>query len=207
MSSRYAPLAAGLFLLALVPTVFHAYLGYTRPDERRAEAIPAVLAGLPSVRVTDSTWTKAAFSSDDGFEREYRRSSGPAVRLVVIRAYDAKALYHHPELAVAYGKGLVPAGSGVLPGHPRVPVFLLRSEPEVAPGYALFAVHVGGEFMDEPVWFQLRQAAAVLIRGRQRATLFFARTSGRLPETLEGSPAAEVLQAAIRAFLAQANGS
>jgi hypothetical protein len=207
MSSRYAPLAAGLFLLAFVPTVFHAYVGYTRPDGRRAEAIPAVLDGLPSVPITSTTWSKALFSSEDAFEREYRARSGQVVRLVVIRSYDAKALYHHPELAVAYGKGLAPAGTGVLPGQPPVPVFLLRSEPEVAPGYALFAVQVGGRFMDEPVWFQLRQAAAVLIRGRQQATLFFARTSGRLPRTLEGSPAAEVLQAGIRAFLAQANGS
>jgi hypothetical protein len=162
---------------------------------------------MPSVPVPDSTWSKPQFSSDDAFEREYRTWSGVPVRLVVIRSYDAKALYHHPELAVAYGKGLASAGRGSLSGPPSVPVFVLRSEGDLAPAHALYAVQVGGRFVDDPLWFQVRQSMAMLIGGRPRATLFFARGAGPLPETLDSSAVADVLAAAIRAFLDQADGT
>ena len=207
MSSRYAPPAVVLFLLALVPTVVHDYVGYKRSDGRRAEAIPETLAGMPSSPVASRTWSKPQFASEDAFEREYRSRSGTAVRLVVIRSYDTKALYHHPELAVAYGRGLSPAGRATLPGLPAVSVFVLRSETGAAPAHALFAVHGGAGFMDDPLRFQLRQSGALLLGGRQIATLFFAHAGTPLPERLERSAVADVLAAAIREFLAQADGS
>jgi hypothetical protein len=207
MSSRYAPGAALLVLLALVPTVLHNYVGYRRPDARRAEAIPTDLSGWSSVPVADATWSKPQFSSDDAFEREYRSGIGTPVRLVVIRSYDAKGLYHHPELAVAYGKSLVASGTVSIAALPDVPVFAMRSERSESPAYAVYALHAGDGFMRDPLPFQLRQSAALLVGGRRLTTLFFARGTGPGPEKLDESDAAQVLAAAIRAFLDQAGGA
>src|SRR4249920_1141545 len=102
MSSRYARAACAALLLALIPTVIHSYAGIVVTDDLRAASIPAMLGAYsasPTKRSAD--WGERRFDSHDWIERQYATESDTVV-LTVIRSYDLKALYHHPELAVAY---------------------------------------------------------------------------------------------------------
>ncbi|MGQ0736346.1 MAG: hypothetical protein ACT4QD_22165, partial [Acidobacteriota bacterium] len=107
LSTRFAPAICVLVGLAIVPTMIHSYAGEVASDGRVTSAIPTTLdnyAGVPTSR--SATWGKRRFDSDDWTERTYTRQ-GDEVRLTIVRSYDPKTLYHHPELAVAYGTSFV----------------------------------------------------------------------------------------------------
>src|SRR5687768_15027018 len=103
ISFRYVPVVCVLVALALVPTLIHSYSAEPTHAGWNPSVIPDVLEGFvaaPSDR--NPTWGKRRFDSDEWLEREYN-SGRDGVRLTIIRSFDHKALYHHPELAVAYG--------------------------------------------------------------------------------------------------------
>lgn len=203
IASRFAPLVCVLLALALIPTIIHSYAGVVVEDGRQASALPATLAGFTS-RPSDrsATWGQRRFESSDWVEREYTTPSGD-VRLTVIRSYDLKALYHHPELAVAYGASFQKARVETLPGRPDVPVHVLETGLEAGP-VAFYVLHYEDRFVSDPIWFQIRTAGELLFRGRRAMTLFFAGE----PNVPAGTRLAErssvlLLRAAIQEFTAQ----
>ncbi len=100
ISTRYLHTIGGIFALALIPTVMHTYVGMSHEDGRTTGAIAHQLAGFEGVATSRSpAWVKNVYESDDFIERRY----GGDVTLFVARSYDLKALYHHPELAIAHG--------------------------------------------------------------------------------------------------------
>src|SRR5688572_16296688 len=102
LSTRYAPAICGALLLALVPTIIHSYAGVVANDGLTTKAIPATLGQYQSAPTRRSAdWGERHFDSHDWLERQYS-SGDDKVVLTVVRSYDLKALYHHPELAVAY---------------------------------------------------------------------------------------------------------
>ena len=200
ISTRYAIPVLALFVLALVPTVIHNYVGLTVPDARSTTLIPNELAGYlgePSGR--NETWGQRRFDSFDWAERTYV-SGLDEVTLTVVRSYDLKTLYHHPELATTEDTF---SGYGVerWPGSDR-PVHTLRSGQINGPA-AAYALHYGDEFVERPVLFQLRTSGELLVSGRKAMTLIFVRDGASPQDDLAATGLARVLQGAIDAFLSQ----
>jgi hypothetical protein len=204
LSPRYLPAIAVLLAAALVPTLIHSYTGDARPDDRTTAAVPHVLAGYastPSGRAEG--WGERRFDSFDWTEREYS-GDGSTVRLTVVRSYDLKSLYHHPELAVAYGGrfgGSFERAERVrLAARSDVPVHLLRPAPGSA-SLAMYVLEYDGEYVEHPLWFQVRTAGALLFSRRKAMTLFFAHDL-RVTEdaSLDDLPSVSVLLAAVDSF-------
>ncbi len=200
MSPRYGAWACLVIAVALVPTVIHSYMGVVVKDGLQTGSIPTTLEGYSSVPSgNDPGWGRRRFGSDDWFQRTY--VSGPnEVQLTVLRSYDLKLLYHHPENDVARGAGLFVHEVITLQGLESVPVHLLRTEGE-GQGSAMYALHYNDGFVSDPLWFQVSLAGELLFSGRRPMTLLFARdmrgAKGRTPDTY---PSAQVLKAAVEKF-------
>lgn len=202
ISFRYLPATCVLLALALVPTIIHSYSNDAGDDGRRTDAIPTELAGYTS-RPSDrnATWGQRRFDSHDWVEREYRDvARGHEVTLTVVRSYDAKSVYHHPELAVAYGVSFVGQQVSRLPQRPDVPVHVLKPSPGV-PASAAYVLHYDARFVENPIAFQIRTAGELLFTRRKPMTLFFVVDEDAAGDQWEDAPAATVLLAAVDAFL------
>ena len=173
-SSRYAPAVLAALIVALVPTIIHSYVRLVVTDGRATAAIPATLltySSSPTKRPVN--WGASHFDSQDWFEREYV-ANGDKVVLTVVRSYDLKALYHHPELAVAYHDAKFDrATTETAADRPDVPVHVLTDR-EAGP-VALYVLLYDGRFIADPIRFQLRTAGELLFTGRKPMTLFFVR--------------------------------
>jgi hypothetical protein len=166
------PITCLLVGLALVPTFIHSYVGATVVDGRATSAIPSSLAGFTSTPSSrNATWGKRRFDSDDWTERRFVAGSDE-VLVTVIRSYDLKTLYHHPELAVAYGTSFVGKQVERLEQNPDVPVHVLQSGPGVR-ALAMYVLHYDDRFVENPIPFQIRTAGELLFSGRKPMTLFF----------------------------------
>lgn len=202
IATRFVPAICVLFALALIPTVIHSYAANPADDGRRTTALPAVLAGMastPSDR--NPNWGQRRFDSPDWIERQFRAANGEALTLTVVRSYDAKALYHHPELAVAYGTSFDDHRVQHTAERPDVPVHVLEPGPGVE-ATGLYVLHYDTRFVSDPIRWQLRNAGELLFSPRKPMTLFFVRgTRSISAEALENSAAVDLLFAAIDAFL------
>lgn len=202
ISSRFVPAVCALVAVALIPTYIHSYAGSIVEDGRRTASIPASLGryhGTPSDR--NPTWGRRRFDSHDWMERIYT-SGTDQVKLSVIRSYDPKSLYHHPELAVAYGPSYVESDVRRLPQRPDIPVHALSSSGRERT-LALYVLHYGDGFVEDPIRFQLRTAGELLFSGRKAMTLFFL-TAERVPAStdVEALPSIGMLFEAIDQFVA-----
>ena len=207
ISARFAPLVCALVGLALVPTFIHSYADSTIVDGRTTEDIPASLAGYsstPSGR--NAGWGKRRFDSDDWTERVYDDGKSK-VTLTVVRSYDPKALYHHPELAVAYGTTFVRGDVRRFPQRLTIPVHMLYSGRDDGP-IAMYVLHYDDRFVQDPILFQIRAAGELLLSGRKAMTLFFMTdTRDQTSATAaDGPPTADLLFAAIESFVSGSDG-
>jgi hypothetical protein len=201
MSSRYAPAVCVAVVLALIPTIIHSYAGVVVTDSLKASAISPVLGAYTSTPTERSAdWGERRFDSHDWIEREYR-SATDSVVLTVIRSYDLKALYHHPELAVAYhSASFSTADEETFPEFPDMPVHVL-SNGDAGP-VALYVLHYDGRFVADPIRFQIRAAGELLFTGRKAMTLFFVRDDS-VPTAANplALPAATLLVSAVQQFV------
>jgi hypothetical protein len=201
ISSRYAPLVCVALALALIPTIIHSYAGLVVDDALSATTIPPVIGeyvSTPTKRSAD--WGERRFDSHDWIERQYS-TAGDSVVLTVIRSYDLKALYHHPELAVAYHfASFGTARTDTLEKYPDMPIHVLSNGNEGPIG--LYVLHYDGGFVADPIRFQIRTAGELLFSGRKAMTLLFVRDdtvpAGTDPLRL---PAAQLLVSAVRQFV------
>ena len=202
ISHRFIPVVCLLLAAALVPTIIHSYSGAAHDDRRTTAAIPTVLVGhesVPSDRA--ATWGKRRFDSDDWTERTYRDVAGQELRLTVVRSYDPKSVYHHPELAVAYRTSFVGEDVIRMAERPEIPVHVLKPGPGVGAS-AMYVLHYDTRFVDNPIAFQIRAAGELLFSKRRPMTLFFLFNESARAE--EGrSTEAGLMFAAIDAFLNQ----
>ena len=195
ISTRFLPVVCALVAVALIPTFIHSYSDSAIPDGRSTATIPMMLAGYtgsPSGR--NATWGQRRFESHDWTERVYR-AGRDEVTLTVVRSYDAKALYHHPELAVT--EDTFPRTALVrFESQPDVPVHVLYGE---AGSVGLYVLDYDGAFVEDPIRFQLRMAAEMLFSGRRAMTLFF--LSDRQPAApVQSLPSLGLLFEAINRF-------
>ena len=209
VSGRFLSILCALVGLAIVPTWIHSYADFTVQDGRVTSAIPEALAGYrstPSKR--NSTWGKRRFDSDDWTERLYA-ANGDEVKLTVIRSYDAKSLYHHPELAVAYGPSYVRSEVLRLADRPDVPVHTIYTDEDNGT-VAMYVLRYDDRFVQDPILFQMRASGELLFSGRKPMTLFFVtddHVTTAQARSLDTLPATKVLFAALDQFLAQAGSS
>ena len=195
---RHLPALAVLLALTAVPTVVHSYLPVTATDGRATARIASRLNGLDA-RPTDRSlvWLPEAMAVVDYTERRY----GPDLRLLAVRSYDAKRLYHHPELAIAHGDDYGRARIIRVEDRPEVPIYVLKGARDRLSAYTLI---YEGHFVADPIAFQLRNVFTLLVRPRQLMTLLFVRGSPGSNEYTPGtSPAVRLLLAAADSFLAQ----
>lgn len=203
ISARYAAATAVLLALALIPTGIHTYWGAVAKDGRTTGAIPAVLLGMESrATARKAAWVKNNLDSDDWVERVYR-SGGQDVILFVGRSYDAKRLYHHPELALLRGTETAPFGVTHATERPDVPLHVLTTAKDDRKGVAVYALLYDRRFVESPVAFQLRTSAELLVTGRKPMTLFLASDLFGDPAKIDAAPATHVLLAAIASFESQ----
>lgn len=203
IATRYTALLCAVLSVAVVPTVIHSYRGLTVDDGRTTAAIPETLAGMrgqPTGR--KASWATETLRSHDFIERRYQAGAGE-VQLLVARSFDAKRLYHHPELAVLRGTTTTPVGTATLPGRPDAPVHVLTTSRSGRTGVAVYALLYEGTFVERPVLFQLRMSAALLASGRRPMTLFMASDLSGSKDRLADAPSVKVLEAAIAAFETQ----
>ena len=202
IAARYLPAVCVLVALALVPTLIHSYSPDVAVDGRGTEAIPVSLAGYTGVASSrDAAWGQRRFGSDDWIERDYR-SGTDEVRLTVVRSFDPKTLYHHPELAIAYSTSFVGEEIKRMPAEPAIPVHRLKPNAGVE-ALGMYVLHYDDQFVENPMLFQIQTAGELLFSGRKPMTIFFA-LDPRAPEdgNIETSGASRVLFAAIASFLA-----
>jgi hypothetical protein len=206
IAHRFLPVLVLLLAIALVPTLIHSYAGSVVRDGRMAAALAPTLAGYASIPSSrNATWGQRRFNSDDWIERHYTKGAD-TVRLTVVRSYDPKSLYHHPELAVAYGRQFVDVKTTQLADRPEMPVHVLVPGPgeEAAAAYVL---HYGDRFVSDPIRFQILTSAELLLSRRQAMTLFFALQEQGGGDGLPGSRVSELLAAAVDDFLRQTSVS
>jgi hypothetical protein len=203
VSTRYVPLVILLTAAAFVPTAMHRYAGIVHDDGRRAAR---VTLDLPVIaRETEgrtARWVRNRFESEDWLERRVVSGAGDAT-LFIARSYDAKRLFHHPELALWRGISLKESGD-TLSTLPGVPVHVLRARERNKPGLGLYVLHYDEAFVGSPYAFELQRALALTVNPRQAMTLFFVHDDTAPAGTaIEGTLVADVLAAAVRGFLAQ----
>ena len=204
INARFAPVTSVLLALALIPTIIHGYRGLTVEDGLEVAAIPEELAGMRS-RPTGrkASWAEEELGAHDFIERRYRTET-EEIQLFVARSFDAKRLYHHPELAILRGTGTAPAGLTTLPGRPDVPIHLLTTSRQGRRGIAVYALSYDNTYVKDPILFQLRIAGPLLFSGRRAMTLFLASDLSGSIDRLEAAPSTTLLTAAIEAFELQA---
>ena len=203
ISSRYALAVSLLLALALVPTVIHSYLGLRLEDGLATANIGHQLHGYASVPTKrNSSWGEDVFASEDWIERSYKRTGARDVRLFVARSYDHKRLYHHPELALSYGKDLNNTDMAVLSGRMEIPVRFLWDE--AGRELVAYTLLYGDEFVEDPISHQISESFYLLTSARKPMTLFYASTRiGPGKQKFDESELASVLRAAIESFVAQ----
>ena len=197
VSTRYVVPLIVVLAIGMVPTLIHSYAGITVDDGLRARDLNVRIQGASGVQTSRKPdWVKRRLASDDWQERRYT-IDGREVILFIGRSYDPKALYHHPELALAYGIDFKSRGIVDLDG---VPLYALAGRAQ--PNLAMYALHSNDSFVADPVRFQIRNATTGLFRGRPPMTLFFALERGApADDDLRTTGAARVLQAAIAEYL------
>jgi hypothetical protein len=201
ISAKFAGAVGALALVALVPTVIHSYLGRLQDDGRRVERLPQHLAGMASIPTgRDAGWGKRRFDSDDWIERHYLAPDGRRLKLFAGRSYDAKKLYHHPEIDIARGTSFQSASVERVESLPGVPLHVLRASEGGRRDLVVYVLHYGDRFVENPFTFQLRLAGESLVGGRKPMTLFFVQTAAGEAD-LEGAATVALLGEAIRSFL------
>jgi hypothetical protein len=176
ITTRHAWLVAGLLLLALVPTYFNVY---RQPPELDAGALAATFpaeldgyrAGAPGRH--DAEWAAAHFAANDYVERNYRVGT-LELELFAARTYDAKKLFHFPELALTYGRSVTAERREELDVAGRVvPVRVLEFRQRNAVRRSASALFYGKRPVRDPVVFLFRTLPALFVGQREPMTLIY----------------------------------
>ena len=199
VSTRFAPAVAALLMLALVPTVLHSYMKGAIDDGRAVAGIPTYLAGMQGVSSDRrAEWMRTQFESTDFIDRRYAQD----LTLVVVRSLNAKTLYHHPELALAYGDSYSARQVVRFPQRADVPVHVLVGDNNQRL-VSMYVMSYDDRFVEDPIKFQFQTALKLLVSRRRPMTLFYVKDRAAQGQIAESSRAASLLLAAVDTFKGQ----
>jgi hypothetical protein len=205
ISSRFAIVVNVLLVIALVPTIIHSHVKAKVENGLLTNAVSKTLAGLSSnATARRGAWVKDTFNSHDWMERRYTGQNNQNVLLFIARSFDLKRLYHHPEIGVLRGVDLEKVGIRKLPEMPDVPIHVLKSR--TGKGFAAYVLLCDGQFIENPIRFQLLSSVKLLFSSRKPMTLFLV-YDGMAYASFQQSPAKSVLLDALKSFLSQKPGS
>jgi len=177
ISARYAWPAAALLLLALVPTVAQVYLPPEPPAPGSLDAaLPDVLgrSAVVSRGRRSAEWVEQQFGARDFASRRYKAPGHRPVDLFAARTYDAKRLFHYPELALTYGHArTVARWAGT-----DLPVRVLEFETSDSLRLAAYVLRYGDRPVRRPYTFLLGILPELWAGDREPMTLLYAQTSG-----------------------------
>ena len=201
ISTRHALPVIIIIFLALIPTIIHSYFDLKTSDNLSTRQISQILGSYtskPTQRKPE--WGEDTFSCYDWIERIYTNSKGKSVRLFVGRSYDHKKLYHHPELALSYGKDLRMVEEIQYSQQPNITVKLLVNETK--PFIAAYALLYDNKFVENAISHQLMSSFSQMITPRKPMTIFYVEEENRSEKSLfSETDAALVLEKAIKDFL------
>ena len=203
ISLRYGAIVSILLIVALVPTIIHTYTAARVEDGLLTTNISMELTGFTSKPTNrKAAWVKETFDSTNWIERRYEGAAGENVLLFVTRSYDMKRLYHHPEIGILRGIDLRSVGRDHLPGMPSVWVNVLRGRTER--GLAAYLLIHDGQFIENPIRWQVATSVNLMFSPKKEMTLFFAYDDqAEEATTLQNSPAGAILLEAVNSFLSQ----
>jgi len=174
ISSRYLPALSVLLALPLVPTLIHSYAGAIASDTRVVASTLSTVSGYRATLTSrGATWGKENFDSDEWLERRYVSDNNDVI-VTVVRSYNLKTLYHHPEHACAYGTAFDRYEVKRFAQRPDIPVHVLQTSVGRR-ATAYYVLNYGDRFIEHPIRFQLETAGELLFSRRRPMTLFFAR--------------------------------
>ena len=200
ISARYAWPTTLVLLVAFVPTVIHVY---PEPEPLPSGAIdrvlPENLGGFRYVTKGErsAAWVKEAFAADDFVSRSYSSPSGivDGLRIFVARSYDAKKLFHFPEIALSRGRSStlvrlieIETDAGILPAR------LIEFQAGGDVHRAAYALLYGDRPMLHPIPFLFDLVPELFVGRREPTTLIYVQGS-----TDPGNEAA--LEAELQDFL------
>lgn len=201
ISTRYNRPLLIIIMLALIPTIIHSYLDLKTNDNLSTHQISPILGSFvskPTQRKPE--WGEDTFACYDWFERIYTNQQGKSVRFFVGRSYDHKKLYHHPELALSYGKDLRMVGEIQYSDQPTIAVKLLANETK--PVIAAYALLYDKQFVGNAITHQIMSSIMQLITPRKPMTLFYVEEENASAKTIfSETDAALILERAIKDFL------
>lgn len=204
MSFKYSKIVVLLLAITMIPVLIHSYIGAKEIDSYRTDRISTNLGGIQFVSSgRNETWGDV-FASADWIERRSTSANHHNLLLFVARSYNYKRLYHHPELAVLYGKALKNGGVKTLKTKDSRDLnvhFLIKQDGNGLAGYCL---SYDDKFIENPILFQLSTSIKLLVTERKPMTLFFVYDDSLTSvEEFEKSTAGIVLKSAIEEFYAQ----
>jgi hypothetical protein len=194
ITTRHAWLVAGLLLLTLVPTYFNVY---RQPPELEPGALAAAIDLQGDREATpgrhDAGWVAAHFAAHDFVERRYHVGA-QELELFAARTWDAKKLFHFPELALTYGRSVTAERKEELDG---VPVRVLEFRNRATVRVSVSALFYGKQPVRDPMPFLLRSLPELFVGRREPMTLIYVQGEARL----DGE---EALRTELEALLAEA---
>ena len=168
ISSKYAWPAAGLLLVALVPTLLNVYRA-PEPIEPGSLAADIPQALGPFARSVAGRrkreWVKGHFGADDFVSRRYGD-----LTLFAARTYDGKKLFHFPELALTYGRAATDRRSeryGEFPAH------VLEYRDQKGFHLSAYALFYGDRPVEDPISFMLSILPERFLGKREPMTIIY----------------------------------
>jgi exosortase len=181
VSARFALPLAALCTLALVPVALNSYAGRRSDDCAHPEVL---MPGAPPSSAKAEPFDAFAF-------REGSVRGSPELRYAIVRSYDPKKLYHRPEYWLTdHREPLASAAGEVDAGDRSLPVRHLQfSARDGQVDLAAYLLVYGGEPVANPVRAQLADAPALMLRGQQPMTLYYAQAVARAQDEQAASDA------------------
>ncbi|MHC4958701.1 MAG: hypothetical protein ACYTGN_10015 [Planctomycetota bacterium] len=198
ISTRFLPATLVLLVVALVPTVTNVYRQPPPPAAGGlAKAVPADLApfGTGAPGPHDAHFADHYFRTADFFSRAYG-----SLELFGARTYDAKKLFHNPQVALSAHRELTGIRLAGFESRGReIPVHIVEYRERDRLHLGAYVLIYGDEGVGNPIAFMVRKMPATLVAGRQPMTLLYALGTSTDAVTLERDLIA-LLKAATDAF-------
>ncbi len=200
ISNRFIIPVILCFSLALVPTLIHNYMGLVEDDGKTAEGISLNLGEYTLTSMENTRLDKENFNTQECIKRIYTDSDGNHMTLFAASSYDHKRLYHHPEVALSYGKAIGSLELQLISNANRtIPVHIVKNESK-SEIIAFYVLVYDGRFVADPIRQQILNALNLLVNARKKMTLFYVSGTGSQDRRLSESDMLNVLMLAIESF-------